>query len=185
MTWAIYHFGPLGVLLLMIPESACIPIPSEVTLMAAGFGVHQGLLAFPAAVAAATLGNLIGSSIAYWVGRGRLLTKFSGEGTPLINRCRRLFERHGDSAVFLARLMPLARSFVSMPAGHFRVPILRFVGLTLAGCAIWCTAFVLAGDWTGSAWQTVSGTVGRASLAIGALLVLWLLLGAPLRRSNA
>src|SRR4051812_4456103 len=116
----------LPVLLLMIPESACLPIPSEATLLSAGFGVQQGWFSFPVAVAAATLGNLIGSAIAYWIGRSGVLTKLPGRGSVALDRCDRLFAHHGQAAVFVARLLPLARTFVSLPAGHARVPLSRF-----------------------------------------------------------
>jgi membrane protein DedA with SNARE-associated domain len=163
----------------MIPESACIPIPSEVTLMAAGFGVHQGVIGFPAAVAAGTAGNLVGSLIAYAAGRRGALMRIPGIGRSAASRCDAVFDRYGAGAVFVGRLLPLARSFVSLPAGHFGVPVGRFVALTLAGCAIWSTAFVLAGYSAGTAWHTASGTVGRASLAIGGLAALWILLRRP------
>jgi len=169
MTWAVTHLGPAGVLLLMIPESACLPVPSEVTLMAAGFAVHQGAFGFALAVAAATMGNLIGSLIAYEAGRRgavRLL------GQAIRRRCERLFSRHGRGAVFVARLMPLARSFVSLPAGHAGVPLPSFIGMTLAGCAIWSAGFVLAGELSGAAWRSVSGPVGHVSLAAGLVLAL-------------
>ncbi len=165
----------LGVLLLMIPESACIPVPSEVTLMAAGFGVHQGAIGLPAAVTAATAGNLIGSLIAY--AAGRLLTLPSS----VARRSDAFFARHGSSAVFVGRLLPLVRSFISVPAGQARVPIPVFIALTVAGCAIWSVAFVLAGAWTGAAWHEVAGVLGHAMLALGVLTALWLVAGRPLR----
>jgi membrane protein DedA with SNARE-associated domain len=155
----------------MIPESACIPIPSEITLTAAGFGVHQGTIAFPAVVAAATAGNLIGSLLAYALGRTRAIDRLA-----LVRRADDAFNRHGERAVFLGRLMPLVRSFISVPAGHARVPIRRFIVLTVAGCAIWSAVFVLAGYLSGSAWQAIAGTAGRVSLAAGGVAVLWILL---------
>jgi membrane protein DedA with SNARE-associated domain len=167
----------------MIPESACLPIPSEVTLLSAGFGVHQGWFSFPVAVAAATAGNLIGSAIAYWVGRSGVLTKLPGGGGVALERCDRLFARHGEAAVFIARLLPLARTFVSLPAGHARVPLRRFLPLTAAGCAIWCAAFVLAGDLAGAGWQAVAGVAGRVLLAVSALVLLAMALGARPRPS--
>jgi membrane protein DedA with SNARE-associated domain len=158
----------LSVLLLMIPESACIPVPSEVTLMAAGFGAHQGLISYPLAVAAATAGNLIGSLIAYAAGRSP-----AGELLPhsLTDRCDRIFERYGSRAVLFARLLPLARTFISLPAGRARVPFSSFVLMTVVGCAIWSAGFVLAGGLTGAAWGSTSATVGRGSLALGVLIV--------------
>ena len=167
----------------MIPESACLPIPSEVTLLSAGFGVHQGWFSFPAAVAAATAGNLIGSSIAYGIGRSGVLSRLPGGGGVAIDRCERLFAKRGEAAVFIARLLPLARTFVSLPAGHARIPLRRFLPLTLAGCAIWCAGFVLAGDIAGAGWEAVAGVAGRAMLAISALVLAALALGVrPARR---
>jgi membrane protein DedA with SNARE-associated domain len=165
----------LSILLLMIPESACIPVPSEVTLMAAGFGVHQGEIPLLAAIAAATAGNLIGSLIAYVAGRLGAMPR------PVAQRSEELFARHGTRAVFIGRLLPLARTFISLPAGHARVPIARFIALTIAGCAIWSLAFVLAGDLTGAAWHAIAGTLARISLAVAVVALLWVLMGRPLR----
>jgi membrane protein DedA with SNARE-associated domain len=165
----------VSILLLMIPESACLPVPSEFTLMGAGFGVHQGAISFPAAIAAATAGNVIGSLIAYGVGR-------HGPMPPgVARRCEALFQRFGSNAVFVGRLLPLARSFISLPAGRARVPVARFIALTTAGCAIWSVAFVAAGIWTGTAWHAVAGTLGHVLLASGVLAMLWVLMGRPLR----
>jgi membrane protein DedA with SNARE-associated domain len=165
----------LGVLLLMIPESACIPVPSEVTLMAAGFGVHQGAITLPAAIAAATAGNLIGSLIAYAAGRIGAVPQSIGRPSEA------LFARYGARAVFIGRLLPLARTFVSLPAGYVGVPIARFIALTVAGCAIWSVAFVLTGDVTGTAWHAIAGTLAHVSLAVGVLALLWMLMGRSLR----
>jgi membrane protein DedA with SNARE-associated domain len=71
--------------------------------------------------------------------------------------------------VFIARLLPLARTFVSLPAGHFAVPLARFVVLTVAGCALWSAAFVLAGALAGTGWHEIATTAGWASLALGTL----------------
>jgi membrane protein DedA with SNARE-associated domain len=159
----------IPVFLLMVPESACIPVPSELTLLSAGFAVHQGWLSFPGAVVAATAGNLVGSLLAYWLGRTRVLDRLPRRGGAAIARCERLFERRGQSTVFVARLLPLARTFVSLPAGHARVPLARFTALTTAGCALWCFAFVLTGDLAGSGWERVASAAGRASWAVALL----------------
>jgi membrane protein DedA with SNARE-associated domain len=172
---AIAQLGPLGVFLLMVPESACVPLPSELTLLSAGFGVHQGWFSFPVAVAAATAGNLTGSSITYWLGRRGVLTKLPVKGRAVVARCERLFARRGQRTVFIARLLPLARTFVSLPAGHVGVPFRHFVPLTIAGCAIWSGAFVFAGDLAGTGWQQVATTAGRVSLAVTALAVVTVL----------
>jgi len=166
MTGLITRFGVLGVFLLMVPESACIPIPSEVTLLFSGFAVHQGWMSLPLAVLAATAGNLTGSLLAYAVGATHLLQRLPVAGTVL-SRWDVLLERHGTRAVFVARLLPLARTFVSLPAGARHIPLPRFIALTAVGCAIWAVAFVLAGMVAASAWATVDALVGRVLLGIG------------------
>jgi membrane protein DedA with SNARE-associated domain len=155
VTTVITRFGALGMFLLMVPESACLPVPSELTLLFAGFAVHAGWMSLPLAVLAATTGNLVGSLIAYGVGATRLPTRVPVLRTA-VTRWEGQLERHGTRAVFLARLRPLARSFVSLPAGARGVPLGPFVALTSAGCALWAALLVLAGMLAGSAWTTVS-----------------------------
>lgn len=177
MSEIVLELGPLGVFLLMIPESACVPVPSEVTLMCAGFAVRSGWMPFWAAVLAATAGNLVGSLIAYGVGRLGRERELGPRATRALSSCRRLFERHGDRAVFVARLLPLARTFVSLPAGFARVGLGRFVAMTIAGCAIWAAGFVALGMLAGAGWASLAGTLGTILLILAALaLGAWLLL---------
>ena len=178
MTGVIQRFGVLGVFMLMVPESACVPLPSEVTLLFAGFSVHQGWMSFPLAVLAATAGNLAGSLIAYGIGATGQLQRVAFVRAVLA-RWENLLERHGTRAVFIARLLPLARTFVSLPAGTRRVPMNPFIALTTAGCTVWALVFVLLGAVAGSAWTTVDSLAGRVLLAGGLLL-----LGASLLRGS-
>jgi membrane protein DedA with SNARE-associated domain len=175
LTGLIESFGALGVFLLMVPESACIPIPSEVTLIFSGVAVHQGWMSFPLAVLAATAGNLLGSLIAYGVGASGVLA-----GAPLVgsvlHRWEGLLERRGTRAVLTARLMPLARTFVSLPAGARRVPLAPFVALTVLGCALWAVAFILVGLLAGAAWVEISSLLGRVLLAVGLVVLAYTLL---------
>jgi membrane protein DedA with SNARE-associated domain len=175
MTELVRQLGAFGVFLLMVPESACIPLPSELTLLFAGFAVHQGWIAFPAAVLAGTLGNLVGSMLAYGVGASGLVEHVPG-ARQLVSRWDGLLERHGNRAVFIARLLPLARTFVSLPAGVRRVPVGEFLALTAAGCAIWACGFVVIGFAAGNAWTEVDSVAGKALLAVG-LLVLVMIWG--------
>jgi membrane protein DedA with SNARE-associated domain len=82
-----------------------------------------------------------------------------------------LIERHGTRAVFIARLLPLARTFVSLRAGARHVRLIPFIALTTIGCAIWATAFVLTGLMAGTTWATVSSTLGRALLVVGLVTI--------------
>lgn len=160
--------GPLGVFLLMVPESACLPVPSEITLLAAGFAVHQGRMPLVAAIAAATAGNLAGSLIAYALGRLTSRWRLWAWARAGLARCDLLLARRGAHAVFTARLMPLARTFVSLPAGHARIPVGRFIMLTTFGCAIWASGFVLAGMLLGTGWQDATHVLRIPLLLVGA-----------------
>lgn len=170
MIGVIEQFGALGVFLLMVPESACIPVPSEVTLLFSGFAVHQGWMSLPLAVFAATAGNLAGSLLAYAVGATGVLARVA-VARKVIGRWEGSIERYGTRAVFIARLLPLARTFVSLPAGAHRVPVIPFIVLTTLGCALWAVAFVLIGELAGSAWTTIDSVLGHVLLG-GGLLVL-------------
>jgi membrane protein DedA with SNARE-associated domain len=154
----------------MVPESACVPLPSEVTLLFSGFAVHQGWMNMPAAVVAATAGNLVGSLIAYALGASHVLNRLPFVRGAL-GRWEGLLERHGTRAVFIARLLPLARSFVSLPAGARRVPLTQFVALTALGCALWAAGFIVAGMLAANAWTTLHSVLGRALLAVGLLIL--------------
>jgi membrane protein DedA with SNARE-associated domain len=160
----ITSFGPLGVFLLMVPESACLPIPSEVTLLFSGFAVSQHWMSFGLAVLAATAGNLLGSLIAYALGASHLLDRVPGLNRLSIGSAR-LLDRHGLKAVFIARLLPLARTFVSLPAGARRTPLIPFIALTTVGCAIWAALFIVVGLLSGAAWGAVNSILGKALLA--------------------
>src|SRR6202020_1868051 len=107
MTAVIERFGVLCVFFLMVPESACIPIPSELTLLFSGFAVHQGWMSLPAAVLAATAGNVVGSLLAYALGASGMLAGVPLLGTAL-RRWEGVIERHGTRAGFTARMLPLA-----------------------------------------------------------------------------
>lgn len=170
MTSLISQFGAFGVFLLMIPESACVPIPSEVTLLFAGYAVAQGWMSPFLAVSCATAGNLVGSLLAYGLGASGLLGRVPG-ARRIVSRWEDLLDRRGTRAVFFARLLPLARTFVSLPAGARRIPLFPFVALTIAGCALWAIGFVLAGMILGSAWVAVDSVLGRVLLAAGVVVV--------------
>jgi membrane protein DedA with SNARE-associated domain len=129
-------------------------------------------MSFPLAVGAATAGNLVGSLLAYALGASGLIERVPFAGR-VIHRWEGLIERHGTRAVFIARLLPLARTFVSLPAGAMRVRLAPFIALTATGCALWAIAFVLAGMLAAGAWSTVDSIAGRVLLGVGVLTLLW------------
>lgn len=172
MTAVIGRFGLLGVFLLMVPESACVPVPSELTLLFSGLAVHQGWMSFPLAVGAATAGNLVGSLLAYALGASGAIDRLP-YASRVLRRWEGLLESHGMRAVFIARLLPLARTFVSLPAGALRVRLGPFIALTVAGCALWAIGFVVAGMLAAGAWAAIESLAGRLLLVLGVVILLW------------
>src|SRR5918997_177236 len=123
-----------GVFVLMVLESACIPVPSEATMLFAGFAVSEGEYSLFAAVAVGSVANLVGSWIAYGVGYFGRVDLIEKHHLELADRW---FERHGDATVFFTRMLPIVRTFISLPAGVAKMPFWRFSVLTLAGCVPW------------------------------------------------
>jgi membrane protein DedA with SNARE-associated domain len=183
-----WHFvrdaGLPAVFVLMLAESACIPIPSEATMLFAGFAVadpggstahhHLTLIGI---VLAGVLGNLVGSWIAYGVGRGGRLELIERHGHWLhlkpshIAWADRWFARYGAPAIFFSRMLPIIRTFISLPAGVAKMPFGRFTLLTLAGCVPWVLGLALAGEAVGGEWTSVRKGFEYVDYAIVALVV--------------
>lgn len=175
--------GYLAVLVLMLLGSACIPIPSEV-VMAFGGALASSTLAekllgdpskslglFPVMVAG-VVGSVIGSCLAYWVGAvgGRPLIDRFGRYLLLrpheVDRAHDWFERHGEAAVFWVRLIPLARAFISLPAGIARMNFGRFTVYSLLGILPWTIGLALAGYALGESWTTVDRFMAPLSILV-------------------
>ena len=174
--------GLPAIFLLMLAESALIPIPSEATMLFAGFAVadpgasaahHE--LTLVGVVAAGVLGNLVGSWIAYGVGRAGRLELIERHGGWLhikpshIAAADRWFERYGAAAVFFSRMLPIVRTFISLPAGIAKMPFWRFTVFTIAGCVPWVLGLALAGEAVGSNWEDVRKYFEYVDYAIVAL----------------
>jgi membrane protein DedA with SNARE-associated domain len=177
-TWAtnvVNDIGLAGIFLLMVLESACIPIPSEATMLFAGFSVSEGHHALVAVVVAGVLGNLVGSWIAYAVGyfgRVEVLEQRLRIKRHDLERADRWFERWGSWAIFFSRMLPLVRTFISLPAGVARMPFWRFTVLTLAGCIPWVLALAIIGDQVGARWTSWRDSLHYVDYAVVALVVL-------------
>jgi membrane protein DedA with SNARE-associated domain len=127
-------------------------------------------MSLPLAVLGATAGNLVGSLLAYGLGASGLPRRIPVAGRVL-SRWEVLLDRHGTRAVFIARLLPLARTFVSLPAGARHVELGPFLVLTAAGCAVWAVVFVLLGVVAGTAWSTIDSVLGRVLLGAGVAVI--------------
>jgi len=170
--------GLVGIFVLMALESACIPIPSEATMLFAGFNVAEGQYSLFAAVAVASVSNLVGSWIAYGVGRAGRVDLIEKHGRKIgispkhLATADRWFERHGDATVFFTRLLPIIRTFISLPAGVARMPFWRFSVLTLLGCIPWMLMLTYIGVLVGERWRTWQGYLHYVDYVVAAIIVL-------------
>jgi LPXTG-motif cell wall-anchored protein len=185
---AVRTAGYPGIIAAMVAENVFPPIPSEIVLPLAGYEVSRGSLVFVWTVLAATLGSLLGAYVLYAIGFfggrvvvlrwGRLLRVREAD----LTRSEGWFERWGYWVVLVGRIVPLARSLVSIPAGMFRMPLVRFTLLTTIGSLLWNFVLIMAGYQLGRQWEDVTRIVGRysdiAALAVAIALVgglFWLL----------
>ena len=198
--------GYLGVLIAMAIESAMVPLPSELILPYAGFLVSDpskleplthGPWNFWIVVIVATLGNTLGSLIAYaigaWGGRpfleryGRFLLIRPHE----IELAEHFFDKYGSATAFLSRLLPIVRTFISFPAGVARMPLRRFIAYSTAGAFLWSMLLVYAGTVLGARWEDIRHALQPFDLliAVGAVALIvvfvWWRLGMPGRRRRA
>ena len=148
----VQHGGYLGIVALMAMESSIFPVPSEVVIPPAAFLAAQGHLNFTGVIIAGTLGSYLGSAITYWVSRllGRPLVLRYGRFILLtpekLERAEVWLERYEGGGVFFARLLPVVRHLISIPAGLVQMGFATFSLVTIAGSAIWCYVLAYLGD---------------------------------------
>ena len=171
-------FGYVAVFLLMLAESACIPFPSEVTMLVGGwYSAEGGPLNFWWVGAAGVFGNLVGSWIAYGVGykTGRSLLDRYGKyvliRTHDVDKAEQWWAKHGEAATFFSRLLPVIRTFISLPAGMARMPLGKFTLYTFLGCIPWTYALTYIGYIVGDNWEQVLNYFDIPTLIIGSALV--------------
>ncbi len=186
--------GP-GVGLAIALENLFPPIPSEAILPTAGFAASRGELGLVEVLVWATVGSVVGALALYglgaWLGRERFRAVASR--VPLvklsdIDRTEAWFERHGPKAVLIGRLIPVFRSFISVPAGIERMSLPLFLGLTTLGSAVWNTIFVLVGYHLGEQWHVVEEYVSAGSkvvLAVVAVACVWFVVARVRERRRA
>jgi membrane protein DedA with SNARE-associated domain len=174
--------GAPGVGVATALETVFPPVPSEVVLPLAGYTASQGHYGLVAAILCATAGSVAGAFVLYRLGAlwGAERLCATAERIPLmhardVERAIAWFGRNGRSAIFLGRLVPGVRSFISIPAGIDRMPLLQFTLYTTAGSLLWNAALIVAGYELGAQWHRVEAYVGEASVVIYTLLTAALL----------
>ncbi len=181
------NVGYLGVVVAMTIESCLIPLPSELILPLAGWAVARGVAEpltgapwdFWPSVVAGVVGNTAGSLLAYAIGTrgGRRLLERYGRFVLIsahdIDLADRWFARYGDATVFFTRMLPIVRTFISLPAGIARMPLPRFVLFSVLGAVPWTIALVFAGKLLGDNWRAVrQALVGLDDAVAAAILLL-------------
>jgi len=187
-TWLIHllqSHGLLIVFLAMTAENACLPVPSEIVVPYGGVLAAQGHTTLWAVILVSTVAALLGASIVYAVGRygGRPLAFRYGHVLRIkpshVGRAERWFQNRGELMVLFTRVLPVVRTFISLPAGFARMPWRRFLFYTALGSLIWNTALAYLGWAFGANWATLQSDFGRytAYLAIGMGVVIVGLIG--------
>lgn len=168
----IASWGYVAVAVLMAAENACIPIPSELILGFAGYLIFAGHMSFEGALLAGMAGGLLGSLFAYEVGArgGRPFVDKYGKYFLIkkshVNIAQDWFDRYGLKAVFFSRMLPVVRTFISLPAGFARVDPKRFFFYTIAGSLPWTAAILCAGVVLGESWTDLMAYGHEASIIV-------------------
>lgn len=181
-----------GIILLMALESACIPIPSEVVMPFAGYLAFKGTFDIVSLTVAGTIGNLIGSIAAYWIGMkaGRpFILKY---GRYVLLRKKHLdlaeswFGRYGEVTTFFSRMLPIVRTFISLPAGMAKMNFKKFVLFTTLGSIPWNFALAYVGYVLGEHWESVLGFFSAFDVfvVIGVAVLITFLIRAYLRQNG-
>jgi membrane protein DedA with SNARE-associated domain len=177
VTHLLSHWGYVALLMLTVAEAACVPIPSEVTLGFAGYLASTHRLELVPVILLATLGETVGAFIGYGVGRtgGRALIERLGRYVLLtksdLDRAQGWFERRGETAVLIGRVLPIVRTFISLPAGVGEMSPVRFGAFTVIGSGAWCTALAVTGYELGGKWNETTKGFSDAGYVIAAVVV--------------
>ena len=153
--------GYIGIFLAMVLESACIPLPSEVIMPFGGFLAWAGHLQLWMVIVMGTLGNIVGSLVAYYVGKlgGRAVITQYGRYIHITGRnlkkAEQWFDRRGEWAVFIGRLLPGIRTFISLPAGIAQMNVVKFTLFSSIGSLPWVAALAYAGYQLGQNWEGI------------------------------
>jgi membrane protein DedA with SNARE-associated domain len=182
----VQHEGYLALFILMVLESTCIPIPSEAIVPYAGYLSHQGQLNLLSVILVATVANVVGGYIAYLIGHygGRAFVLKYGRFVLLnrhhLERAENWFQRYGEITVFVGRLVPAVRTFVSLPAGIANMKLSKFLLYSFLGSLPWNIALAIAGEELAAHWTVIANHLKPMSV-IGAvvlvLLVFWFWFG--------
>lgn len=170
--------GYWGIILTMAIESACIPLPSEIIMPFSGYLAFTGRFNLFMTGVAGAIGCVVGSIVAYWAGikGGRPFLERFGRYVLItkkdLNNADKFFNKWGDKAIFISRLLPVIRTFISLPAGIAKMNFTKFVIYTFLGSLPWCLALAYVGKVLGENWETIGVYFKKADIVIGILIIL-------------
>ena len=171
-------FGYSGIVLTMAIESACIPLPSEIIMPFSGYLVTTGQFTLVGVTLAGAVGNVLGSIVAYYGGvwGGRPLVERYGRYVLVsphdLEIADRWFAKYGEAAVFFGRMLPVVRTFISLPAGIARMNFSRFVVFTFVGALPWCYLLAYIGVVMGEQWDNLRDYFHQFDVVIGLFLAI-------------
>jgi membrane protein DedA with SNARE-associated domain len=175
--WIISSGGYLGIVLAMGIESACIPLPSEVIMPFSGYLAFAGRFNLYLVSVAGAFGCVVGSVAAYgvgiWGGRAFILPygKYVLISNKDLSTAERFFAKHGDWAIFISRLLPIIRTFISLPAGIAKMNFPKFVLYTFLGSLPWCFVLAYVGKVLGENWMAIKGYFRHADIVIAIVII--------------
>ncbi|UUO02510.1 DedA family protein [Mycolicibacterium novocastrense] len=182
--WAVSlmdRLGGVGAGAVIAAENIFPPLPSEIILPLAGLSAARGEMSLAEAIVGTTVGSVVGAIVLYLVGARlgrdrvhRMVARLPFFSADDLAKSEAWFRRYGSAAVLIGRMIPVVRSLVSVPAGIYRMPFVRFLALTTAGSAVWNSLLVVAGFKLGNNWEAVSTWTSRyqyAVLAVAAVLL--------------
>lgn len=186
--WAVSlmdRLGGVGAGAVIAAENIFPPLPSEIILPLAGLSAARGEMSLAEAIVGTTVGSVVGAIVLYLVGARlgrdrvhRMVARLPFFSADDLAKSEAWFRRYGSAAVLFGRMIPVVRSLVSVPAGIYRMPLVRFLALTTAGSAVWNSLLVVAGFKLGNNWEAVSTWTSRYQYAVlatvGVLLAVWL-----------
>ncbi|MFA5777178.1 MAG: DedA family protein [Parcubacteria group bacterium] len=176
--WGINLLGYSGVALMMAIESACVPLPSEIIMPFSGYLVSTGKFSLLGVSLAGAIGCVLGSALAYWVGYygGRPMAEKYGKYILVTNHdldiADRFFNKYGNTAVFISRLLPVVRTFISLPAGIAKMNFGKFVAYTFLGSLPFCYLLAFVGKKLGDNWNTLGVYFHKFDIVIGVVILI-------------
>jgi membrane protein DedA with SNARE-associated domain len=181
--WVVERIGAMGyagIVLLMAIESANVPLPSEIIMPFSGFLVADGRMNLHWASLSGALGCMLGSAVSYWIGYygGRPFIKKYGRFIFIrekeLDHADAFFARYGVWATFIARLLPIIRTFISFPAGISRMDFGKFLFLSFLGSVPWCYLLTYVGRVLGEHWESIRVYFRYADVVVAAGILVWI-----------